>query len=321
MKKILGIIVINILLICLSLFIIEGIIWTCENLRMKIYHEKYNGQWPLPFHPGVKQFTLNLDYFPNPEKDWGRNPVGLNYKNKPIVLFGDSFAYGFELKNEQTFYYKLSEATKRPVYVRAVPGWGIQHMLYQTRLDKFYEQVPEPEYAIFLMIHDHFRRLYTINFLSGHLLNEDRNLRYKLKDGKLVQITDSNILLRPIKKLYLTNKIHQMYLNNVILNPKNYDKYSEFAIEHFVESKNELQKHWKNTKYIVLLYQHINYEEDFMQKLRDKGFDVIPIFSLTDVNLSDKEYNIEEGYHPNEKAWDLLTPLIIKKLNLKTYKN
>ncbi len=316
MKRILGIIVINILLICFAFFLIEGIIWACENLRMKIYNEKYIGQWPLPFHPGVKQFNIDLDYYPNPKKQWGREPVGLNYKNKPIVLFGDSFAYGYKLENEQTFYYKLSQITKRPVYVRAVPGWGIQHMLYQTRIDKFYEQVPEPEYAIFLMINDHLRRLYTINLLSGHFLNEERNLRYKLKDGKLIQITDSNILLKPIKKLYLTNKIHQMYLNNVILNHKNYSEYSKFAIEHFVESRNELQKHWKNTKYVIILYQHIYNEKNFIQKLRDKGFIVIPIFSLTNINLNDKEYNIDESLHPNEKAWDLLTPLVVKDLNL-----
>lgn len=317
MKKILSILAVNIILILFSLFLIDGIIWVCENLRMKIYNEEFFVKLPIPFHPGVKPFYMDLDFYPNPEEGWGRYPVGLDYKKQPIVLFGDSFAYGFQLEDTQTFFYKLSHITKRPVYIRAVPGWGIQHMLFQVRLDKFYEQVKEPEYVIYLMICDHFRRLYCMNFMSGHLLNENRNLRYKFKDGQLVQIHDTNKLLNPVKRLYLTNKMHQVYVNNMILNPKNYDNYSKFALEHFIESKNEMQKHWKNTKFIVLYYHHFLNDNRFTEDLEKAGFTVLSIPDLVDVNLSDKEYNVQEGKHPNEKAWDLLTPIIVDKLGLK----
>ncbi len=315
MKRIFGIILINLSVLFVLAFIIEGFVWGCENLRMKAHHEKYMGVWPIPFHPGVKSFNIDLDYYPNPKEGWGRATEGLNYKKPPIVVFGCSFVYGYLLDKNQTITYKLAHKAKRPVYSRAFQGWSIQHMLYQVRQDKFYKHVPEPEYAVYIMMFDHFRRIYSINFLSGHLLNEERNLRYKLKDGKLIQITDSNPIFNFIKRSYAVNKLHQAYINNIVLKPANYDNYSKFALEHFIESKQEMQKHWKNTKYVVLYYNSFYNQEKFTKELEKNGFEVIYLPELVQADLDEEQYKIPDG-HPNEKAWDIISDALIKKLKL-----
>ncbi len=315
MKKILGIFLVNIILLVFAVFIAEGTVWVCENLRMKACGEKYIGVWPIPFHPGIKTFNPDFDYYPNPQEGWGRATEGLNYKKPPIVVFGCSYVYGYLLDKNQTLTYKLAHKSKRPVYSRAFQGWGIQHMLYQVRQDKFYNHVKEPQYAVFVMMFDHFRRLYSINFLSGHLLNEEQNLRYKLKDGKLIQITNSNPFFNFIKRSYVINKFHQAYVNNVILKPKNYENYSKFALEHFIESKEEMQKHWKNTKYIVLYYNKFYNDDKFTKSLEEKGFQVISLPDLTNADLDDDKYKIKDG-HPNESAWDLISDKLIKTLRL-----
>lgn len=42
----------------------------------------------------------------------------------------------------------------------------------------------------------------------------------------------------------------------------------------------------------------------FLSELTDKKIYAAP------------EYTIADGWHPNEKAWELVSPLIAKKLNL-----
>ncbi len=314
MKKIFKIIIINILLLIFFLFAIEIFIWGCENLRMKIYNEEYIGKLPLPFHPEVKNSEIDINSFSNEKNKYVRTPEGLNYKNKPIVIFGCSYAYGYKLKKNQTFSHKLSIQTKRPVYNRAVAGWGVQHMLYQVKQDEFYKKVPEPEYVIYLEMKDHFRRAYVTTFLSGQLLNEDYYLTFQYKNGKLLRTpkVESHQIYR---RLYLFNKLHHYYVNNIVLNPRNYDKYSKFIIEHFVESRDEMKKHWKNTKFVILLYNSFYNDSLFKKSLEEKGFTVIKIPDITNVDLYSSEY-LSADYHPTEKAWNLLTPIIIDKLKL-----
>ncbi|MCD7780226.1 MAG: hypothetical protein LUH05_06090 [Candidatus Gastranaerophilales bacterium] len=319
MKKFLKpfhIIICNLAAIAFVFFVVEIILWICENYRMKKNNEVISGSlWPLSFHPGIKFFNLDCDNFPNPDNNYGRLPMGLNYTKPAIVLFGCSFAYGFKLKEEQTFPYKIANLSKRPVYVRAVPGWGIQHMLYQVQQDEFYNIVPEPEYAVYIMMCDHFRRLYVPTFNSMELLNEDFNLTYHLDDNKLIRNKTSNPIILFIKRLYLVQKITHFYINNVILKERNYDKYSAFAIEHFIESKQAMEKHWKNTKYVVLLYDYLYNEEKFKKSLEKNGFIVINVSELVNQNMYSPEYRLKD-YHPNEKAWNLITPAVVKELNL-----
>ena len=183
MKQILKFIIINTVILAIIILILEAGIWFFENNQLVLSKDEYvlkNGFFP--FHKGITNFTFD-------EKIFRDNPIGAEYKNKkPIVIFGCSYAYGFLLDREQTFSYKLSKLTHRTIYNRAYPAWGSAHMLYQTRDENLYKEIPEPEYVIFLSMHDHFRRLYVMTFMSGDILCENFYLRYKEKNGELIQI-------------------------------------------------------------------------------------------------------------------------------------
>lgn len=318
MKKFINIskkIIVNIIIAGALLYLAEFIIWGCENLRIKYTGEQGNQNLPVSFHPEHRFFQLPLDFFPQAEYGWGRDPDGTEYSSRPLAVFGCSFAYGFNLDKNQTFSYKLSELTKRPVYNRAASGWGIQHMLFQLRQKKFYEKVPDNcECVFFVMIKDHFRRLYAPTFMSTQLLERNYNLRYVYKDGELI-LPEKNEFLTRLTDLYLIQKIQHAYINNVILRKSNSDEYFDFALKHFIASKNELKKHMPEARFIIVIYQYFDNYERFIKKLKDNGFEVIYLPSLTDANLNSPPY-LKPDYHPSEEAWDLVTPIIIKETGL-----
>ena len=316
MKKIFLIILTNIILFFIIVLFLELIVWGCENLRIKIQDKNYIGTYLIPFHSGIKRFNyVALEEFKNPKTNLTRKPEGLNYTKRPIVIFGCSYAYGLNLNNEQTFSYKLSHLTKRPVYNRAVSGWGFQHMLNQVRQDKFYVDVPEPEYAIYVMMNDHFRRLYIPTFMSINLLYEDYYLRYEIKDGKLIIKKEKNAFFEFIQRLYITQKIEHFYINNILLKPNNYNQYFPFAVKHLVESKKEMEKHWNKTKYVIVLYQTFPHDDLFIKKLKENDFIVISLKYDYNLNLDLPQYT-KSDYKKKKKAWDLLTNKIIESLNL-----
>ena len=312
MKKIFKYAAINTALLIFILFTAEVSIWFFENAKMQ-----KKGVFPpsiqrLSFHPGIKNFSFDPQYFPTPENGYGRSPEGLEYNKKPIVIFGCSFAYGYRLAPEQTFSYKLAHYAKMPVYNRAQTGWGIQHMLYQTKIDKIYEQIPEPQYVIYVFIDDHIKRLYATAVSEWNIISDEQNLRYKEKNGHLIEIKNTNPILRRIKRLYLVNEIHRVLVQKYISNPKNNKSCIEFALKHFIEAKAEMQQRWKDTKYIVLLYSSEN--EYLKTKLEENGFTVIKTSELTNENLNSPQY-MRADLHPTEQAWDIIVPELFKKLN------
>lgn len=316
MKKFCLIIVSNFLIFCFLIFLAEVIIWQCENKRLENQKDVYYMTFgKIKFHPEIKPPQINLNMFFDDNNKYVRKPVGLNYKKKSVVIFGCSFAYGFMLDDKDTFSYKLSRLTHRPVYNRASTAWGVQHMLKQVRDEEFYKTVPEPDYVIYLFIYDHFRRLYVLSFMSGDMLRDILYLRYKDKNGRLEEINYNNDLLNHLKCLYIVQKFHHFIVNNFIVNSKHIEKNFDFAVEHFSQSKEEMEKHWKNTKYYVLIYNDFVNVDIFKSKLEKSGFNVIKLKDLSGINLESEEYQID-GNHPNAKAWELLTPMVIKEIGI-----
>lgn len=231
-----------------------------------------------------------------------RPPRNVKSPKQPIVIFGCSFAYGAGLNDNQTFDIKLAKYTRRPVYNRSIGGWGTQHMLYQLKSKEFYKLVPEPEYVIYVYIFDHIKR---IQILVDPLIgNGEPCILYKNKKGKLYLDNSSMFLLRfPIcgyfKQLMYYSTTENYKVNLLKL--------------HILESQKEMHKHWPNTKFIVFVYDEWNpsIEED----LENKGIKIIYLNKLINVDINSKNYTQPDG-HPNEKAWDLITPALVKKLNL-----
>ncbi len=228
---------------------------------------------------------------------------------KPIVIFGCSFAYGASLGDNQTVSYKLSKYLSRKVYNRAISGWGPQDMLYQVQRPDFYDTVKEePEAVIYIFMCGHSYRIYR------EVWSLETQTFYKLSNNKLVQS-----FFHAGQPFYgfLARKIRYFWAENIWNDSSRQNEINNFAIAHFLTAKNEMEKHWKNTKYYILDYSNSYNESQLLNELNNKGYSVIYADSLTNENLHQLKYHISESdEHPNEKAWNLLTPLIANELHL-----
>ncbi len=233
-----------------------------------------------------------------------RQPIGLKYKEKPILLMGCSFAYGYGLQDNESLGYKLSEILKRPLYNRAFEWlWGLQTMLYQSRRSDFYKEVPPPEYVIYVYIFDH------INRISASVIAPDYNiphLRYIYKNNKLQR-----------EKFHSRYNLY-MFRTYSILRAKSIAEKMDYKLinEYFIETKKEFDKHWKNYKFIILIYDEGPYsrEKINIEELNKQGFIVIGTKDLTGRYLDQPQDKIEDKFHPSEYAWSLVAPKLADKL-------
>ena len=99
---------------------------------------------------------------------------------------------------------------------------------------------------------------------------------------------------------------------NTAKGPKEYD----FALKHFIVAREKMQGQWKNTKYVVIFYTAKKEDVYLKKKLEENDFIVLDADEMINQNLWDAEF-MGSNFHPNEKAWDLITPKIIETLNLK----
>ena len=76
-----------------------------------------------------------------------------------------------------------------------------------------------------------------------------------------------------------------------------------------------MQKHWKNTKYVVYFYDYEQNYDLLKSKLEKENFIIIDNKDLTQEYLTTGKYMFTD-YHPTEAAWDLLVPKLIEELSL-----
>ena len=318
LRKIFKIFFINILIFVLILVCFEFVLYKIDKdkepffqLVKNLNSVKFNSN----YDEIKKAKFFEQEKYGIPFKNF-RSPVIYKEKsNKPVIVFGCSFAFGLGLKLNQTFHYKLSKLMKRSVYNRALCAWGTQHMLYQLKQNDFYNEFPEPEYIIYLYISTHIERIYKYPFInkwgsrSGYNYLRYIDTKYGLKEEKRCQFV-------PYSKIY----------NEIIL-PKLMEaeaRKNGFKLleKHLTEAKKEVDKHWKNVKFVILDYEADNYFNNYrealnkenVEKLKKEGFIVIKTSELTDVKLGDNFVIGGEDKHPNEAAWNLITPLFVKKL-------
>ncbi len=205
---------------------------------------------------------------------------------------------------------------KRSVYNRAMSCNGTQHMLYQLKQEDFYKSMPEPEYIIYLYISNHIFRIYKYPWLYkwGYRIRYN-DLKYNsTKDGLKEEHRLQNI---PYSRVY-----NELILYNITKWQAKRNGF-EFLEKHLIESKNEVEKHWKNTKFVIFDYESKDswfnncpevLNKENVEKLRKDGFIIIKTSELTDIKLGDEYYINSADQHPNEAAWNLITPLFVKKL-------
>ena len=85
--------------------------------------------------------------------------------------------------------------------------------------------------------------------------------------------------------------------------------------------KEVAKQKYPNTKLVILVYEE-NLEDwssktNRWKELEKEGFIVLNSYDLTNLNLSVKKYRLTfDKNHPNELAWNILTPKIAEKLKL-----
>lgn len=247
-----------------------------------------------------------------------RDPEGLEYKSSPVWIFGCSFVYGTSMingnhRNEDTFGHILSHKIHHPVYTRGYPSWGVQHMYYQLEKGDIFNQIPTPEYVIYVFISDHARRMQKLIY---DFWSDGAYLRYKEENGKLVQMKP---ILEPLwkfnaVKIYLTNLEY-----NVRMDVSNRDKNFDLLKKYLISSNEILQNHNPNVKFIVLKYDGGDgYDSWFLEterwkELENKGIIVVDANKELGVKLEEKEFLDEDNYHPNPHAWTKISDMLAKK--------
>ncbi len=236
-----------------------------------------------------------------------------------ILLFGCSFTYGAWLNEFDTFSYRLQHYTNRLVLNRGFSGWGPAGMLYQLRLSDLKNSLcfnlkstlcnyGDVEYVIYTFIADHVRR----NYVKCAFF-DDKYMFYKYdkKSNSLVEKSNfDNFYYHSyiLRKLYF-DKVYRM------VNEYNNDV-KQFTILHFTQSHKLIKQLFPHAKFIVFVYDGDNYIKPIQKELEADGISIIYLTDLSKIDFSKAEYKLIDGQHPNAKAWEIIVPLLAKKLNL-----
>ena len=320
MKKIIKITFINILLIGLIFCLSEFLVYRHHVNTHYDKHPRNQSINKFSYTTYLPSYMTDLEkFFDNNNNIYaGRKPDGLEYQSKnPIVIFGCSYAFGQYLNYNQTLSYKLANSLKRSVYNRGISGGSFPHLYMQANSESLYKTIPNTDTVIYIMIHDHARRMFLNYFdvLDLHVLPH-----YSIKNNTFVMDNYNNKALNFFNSLYTVKAINHAYADNYFYNPHNAEKLTDIITLYFTESRKKLEEKWnKKLTFHILLYEDwgIRYKDLLTKKLKQNGFIVTSTNDLTDEDLTSEKYMMQDNYHPTEAAWDLLTPKIIEKFGLK----
>lgn len=315
--------ILKIFLIFLSNIAVAVLLWLFADLCMYSFHLIQQKNFSIDGFKNI--YNSDMIYYKGFEDFYtggfddgkrGRLPDGLQYKKKPIVVFGCSYAFGQNCAVDKNFSGILSNLLKRPVYNRAMCGSSFQHMYYQTLTDSFYKDVPPADTVIYMAINYHYGRMLGDTF---SLFDEFRYLHYTCKNGSLIEDNYNsffnNVLMRSYFFRLIKYQADKVYVDIKL----NSDKISDEALVYFLKTRENLEKKWgKNFNFVVYFYRVNHVSEKLIQKLEKNGFIVITNEELTKENLHffPSKYMQNDG-HPNEAAWELLTPLFVRELKNK----
>ena len=235
-----------------------------------------------------------------------RKPVITTSEEKNIYLLGCSFAYGHQLKIEETIQYKLAKQTKKNVYNLAISSTGPREMLHILRNKKFLNEnnlrADKSEYFIYIIIDDHYRRLiYDLNEHAPHYKKENNNKLILLKN----KIFYCSYLYRQLKLLQYRYTSKQKL-----------EKLFNLYIE---EINKEIKSNFKNSQNQPTELIILDWSSNIIlpKQLEEQGIRVLHLKELIEINLNDTEYYISKNdCHPNAKAWEVIAPALVKELNL-----
>ncbi len=314
-NKIIKTIIISLIFLIIGFIFIEYFLYTYfisnENYSIKNDIKNY-----IQSHKLIKFDDL---YKEKKEKNYFRDTIIQNSTSPPILIFGCSFGYGFKLRKEQAFAYKLAKITNRTVYNRSISSYDFQYMPYvlehmdiKNELLQDFGETKQPEYIIFVLIDNHLYRQYRY-FIGADQPYED--IHYKKTNNTLTYCKPKTFIFSfPIFRF-----IYEHY-SWIAYKRKDFSETFSLMKLHFEKTKAIVDKKFPGTKIVILNYEGWKDSElqnrKIWKEFEDEGFIVIHTSKITNEFLYLDKYKIPNDVHPNEKAWDLIVPALAKELNL-----
>ena len=257
----------------------------------------------------IKQFWESFD-----EKYYNKN------SSKTIAVLGCSYAEGAGLESNQNLSAQLSDYTNMSVINMGFGGHGIQSaykFLSSSDGSFLKRKLPEINYFIYIYLEDHIRRLYDKN----NIFNGELYPQYKSKNHKLKEINNSIFAL-----------LNMFYFINTINDYRMYEKYNKEINDYnlfndiMLNLNNKTKDLYPNSQFIILAVpikyttkkgKSSMFPDYELKKLQKMGITVIDAETLTNSDLKDEIYYLEDKNHPNAEYWKLIIPELSKRLLLK----
>ena len=281
---------INLLLIIMALTFVEAYSFN----RTKIDNEKFKTQADRLEANSTRQYKTQYRLLEPFNTTLFRNSFIKDNANN-IVWFGCSFAEGAGLNDNQTPCYKISELTGKSCINKAKGATGAQFMYYQINDDKIMDDAKTADFIIYTFIWNHIQRLY--NYQVNPLIDMF-NLRYKIIDGNLVDITPQ---FNPLYSSFFVKRI----LNKIVFEQAKQESYNFRLFNKIMkETYNISQKRYPNSKFIFIEFPELSKKELPDYEVKD---------IIGNVDIYDQKYWLPDNIHPTEQAWDLILPTIVEK--------
>lgn len=254
--------------------------------------------------------TLKNRYiFANEREVHYRDVINKDSDLESIILFGCSCTYGHKIPVEKIPSYILGKYVKNPIYNRSYHGTGPQLMLYQLSQKEFYDLMPKPKLIIYTYTFDHINRIFRPCIPS---ISYYTDIFYKIsKDGtSLKQIENNSFFKKPFIVSYAQARKEAFSKNE-------YQQALNILKLHFVQSKKQIENHWKDVKFVVFVYD--NESRSTIQEIEKdlNSNDIIVIYRNDVAPFDDYDINYaltSEDSHPNENAWEYIIPKLLEKL-------
>ena len=181
-------------------------------------------------------------------------------------------------------------------------------MYYQINDDKIMDDAKTADFIIYTFIWNHIQRLY--NYQVNPLIDMF-NLRYKIIDGNLVDITPQ---FNPLYSSFFVKRI----LNKIVFEQAKQESYNFRLFNKIMkETYNISQKRYPNSKFIFIEFPELSKKElpDYeVKELESYGIKVIRVKDIIgNIDIYDPKYWLPDNIHPTEQAWDLILPIIVEK--------
>ena len=276
-------------------------------------------------------FSNPIDYkFYDVPKQKFERPVYLEHsKKRPIIILGDSIAYGFNLDENSNMAAILAKLTGRPVFNTAQIGWSPAHMLKLLKESRKLFSVNNPEYIIYTFVEDYKRKLF---YYQGWKYSSQLYFRYYMdRNGELFERRRHY----PFYWNFQTIKHIQYAIEKI--NYSNQKTIDKLLFKIFEESIYIIKNRYPNAKLVMLLYDQKMCQDDTkvdifktekiltkieQKKFKDLGFEIINMEELAGKTFCAEKYhslcsnNVLDKNHPSSKMWEEFLPKLVEKLNM-----